>query len=218
MAEQLNSSTNANPADRFDWRSVDDSDGVVAVVDNTSLRGVNESIHYSAHQYLGGFYRRVLDKNNHQLSISFPGMTDQSTGQRIDVGFHPEVVIDEADGKLLVGSEDGTKLYESSDGGDRWTQLNNSSNYMYEVHSYVYGYNNSDGTLNPNALYVGAREWGPNGHPHLYVRSSASGKFTQTSAPQMKPPVLAVPHRGRPVGLAPGLRDRRQLRQSIQPG
>src|SRR5262245_26106764 len=119
------------------WDSVSTADGGDVAVDNITLAAMNQSIRYSSFQNLGSFRRDIYDATNTFIRRERPTLTVVS-GAPFQPQFVTPLELNAINpSRLVIGG--ANSVYESSDKGDRITQINPSPLPALRATAMAYG-------------------------------------------------------------------------------
>jgi len=156
------------------WNSVSTADGGDVAVDDITLAGSNQSIHYSSFQNLGAFRRRVLNSDGSLVSQVFPALTVTGGGAAFVPQFATPFVLNEVNPtRMIFGG--ANSVYESLDQGDTIVEIgagipvNGTS-----IKPIAYG-GTINGTPNEDVLYVGSGS-------SVYIRTTSGGTLTASAS------------------------------------
>ena len=188
-AAQDNGSNQQSATNSLTWTQLTGGDGGDIVVDSIALAAQNQSIRYTAFQFLldprtgqpALLFRFVFDANNMQVGLTLPTLTVQNNGPAIVPQFVTPISTNAVVGnRLIIGGANAT--YESLDGGLTVNRVGATNVGVNGGSSPIAYGGRLGGVPNPDVLYVASGN-------QVFVRTVAGGNLTATNFSAMFPMV-----------------------------
>jgi hypothetical protein len=154
------------------WTAVLNADGGDAADDD--ITSITQSTRYGSFQYLGSFFRRIMNSSGVATSWIYPALT-LLVGANLQAQFYTPVELNRVDARraIFAGTND---LYESLDRGDTITGLGLNR----FVTGMTYG-GRSSGVDNLDVIWAISFQGSGGNGPYVYVRTSGGGAPVQTT-------------------------------------